>query len=199
MKGLSEKQDKELVALLKEGSKQAFAELYVRYREKLTLFCIRMLRDEIRAEDIVHDVFLQILENQDSLDPEKSFCGYLQTIAQNRILDEFKRFDVHLRYAQHTMTHENEETNQTENQIIYNDYARLLNELIDALTPRQKTIFRLSRIQGLSYNEIGEQLNISLPAVKKHATLALDTIKKQLTEHADIHFKAVTVFLIFFL
>ena len=49
----------------------------------MTLFCNCLLRDEIRAEDISHDVFLQIPENPDSLNPDKSFIGYLQTIARN--------------------------------------------------------------------------------------------------------------------
>jgi RNA polymerase sigma-70 factor (ECF subfamily) len=190
--------DKELVALLKNGLQPAFQELYIRYKEKLTLFCKRMLRDESRAEDVAHDVFLQVLEMPDSLLPEKSFCGYLQTIAQNRILDEFKRAKVHLRFAQYTIKHGHDATNQTENQVIDNDYEKLLSELIDGLTPRQKEVFRLSRIQGLAYKEIAEKLHISLPAVKKHASLSLEKIKTQLTKYTDIDLKTIIVFSIFF-
>ena len=188
--------DKELVVLLKNGSQPAFRELYIRYSEKLTHFCNRMLRDKSRAEDVAHDVFLQILEMNDSLHPEKSFCGYLQTIAQNRILDEFKRANVHLRYAQHTIMHGNEATNQTENLIIDNDYEKLLNELIDGLTPKQKEVFRLSRIQGLTHKEIAEKLHISIPTVKKHASLALEKIKMQLAKYTDIDFKTLITLLI---
>ena len=198
MDKFSTMQDKELVALLKGGSKQAFTELYIRYKEKLVRFCIIKLKDEMRAEDIVQEVFLQILETSDSLIPEKSFYGYLQIIAQNRILDEFKKSNVHFRYSQHTIKHENDISNQTEDLILDNDYANLLNELIDELTPQQKEVFRLSRIQGLTYNEIAKLLHISLRTVQKHASLALDKIKKELIEHADIHFKTVIAFLIFF-
>jgi len=176
---LSKKQDQELVALFKEGSQKAFEELYIRYKKKLTQFCKYLLRDEIRAEDIAHDVFLHVFETYDALNPELSFIRYLQTIAHNRIMNEFKRFDVHLRYAQSTIIHGNDTTDQTENLILDNDYAELLKEMIDGLTPRQKEIFQLSRIQGLNYNEIAELLHISLPTVQKHASLALEKIKKQ--------------------
>ena len=191
-------QDKELVSLLKGGSKKAFTQLYIRYKDQLSYFCIQKMREEMRVEDIVQDVFLQILETSDSLHPEKPFYGYLKIIAQNRILDEFKKSDVHLRYAQHTIIHENDATNQTEDQVIDNDYAKLLNELIDGLTPQQKEVIRLSRIQGLTYNEIAKLLHISLRTVQKHASLALEKIKKELMEHADVHFKTVITFLIFF-
>ena len=45
-------QDKELVALFKEGSQKAFEELYIRYEKRLIRFCNRWLKDECRAEDI---------------------------------------------------------------------------------------------------------------------------------------------------
>ena len=71
MDKLSTMQDKELVMLFKEGSRQAFEALYIRYQKKLICFCKRSLKDESRAEDITHDVFLQVFETHDSLDPEK--------------------------------------------------------------------------------------------------------------------------------
>ena len=187
MDKLSTLQDKELVALFRDGSQKAFEALYLRYIKKLTGFCIGLLRDEARAEDIAQDIFLQILEMRDSLNPEKSFYGFLQTIAQNRILNEFKRTDIHLRYVRHALEHENDVTNQTENLILDNDYAKLVNEMIEALTPQQKKIFRLSRMQGLTYDEIAELMQISLPTVQFHASLALKKIKKQLMQHTGLH------------
>ena len=82
--------------------------------------------------------------------------------------------------------------------ILDHDYEKFLYQLIDSLSPQQKKIFHLSRIQGMTYNEIAESLNLSLPTVQKHASLALEKIKKQLTAHADLHFKTVISFLIFF-
>ena len=196
---LSEKQDQELVELLKEeGSRLAFEALYIRYIKQLKAFCHRLLKDKMRAEDVAHDVFLYVFETYNDLNPQLSFYHYLQTIARNRIMDEFKKIDVHLRYAQQTILHGNEATNQTENLILDHDYAKFLNDLIDHLTPQQKKVFQLSRIQGMTYNEIASTLNLSLPTVQKHASLALEKIKKQLTAHADLHFKTLIIFLIIF-
>ena len=198
MEKLSATHDQELIALFRGGSQQAFESLYLRYVKQLIRFCNRWLRDENSAEDIAHDVFLQVLEMRADINPEKSFISYLQTIAQNRILNEFKRTEIHLRYARYIITHEDEATNQTENLVLDNDYKKLLNELIEGLTPQQQKVFRLSRIQGLTHKEIAESLQISLPTVKKHATLALESIKKQLPKHLDIDFKTVITLLIFF-
>ena len=189
--------DKELVALFKEGLQPAFVELYVRYEKKLINFCKGFLKDGSKAEDIIQDIFLQILETPDSLNTEKSFYGYLQTIAKNRVLYEARKSNIHLRYEHHAFKHGNDVTNQTEDMILDNDYEKLLNEMIDGLTPQQKEVFRLSRLQGLTYNEIAETMHISLRTVKKHASLALEKIKNQLMEHADIHFKTIMTLLLF--
>ena len=197
MEKLSSIQDKELVVLFKEGSKQAFEALYLRYIKKVTFFCKNLLKDEDRAEDISHDVFLQILENPDLLNPDKSFIGYLQTIARNLILNEFSRMDIHLRYVQYIILHEKDSANETEYLALDNDYATLLNEMIDSLTPQQKEIFKLSRFQGLAYIEIAKLLHISVSTVQFHASLALKELKKQLLQHAGLHFKTVITFLLF--
>jgi len=188
IENLSAKQDKELVALLKKGSHQAFGELYARYKDRLTYFCKRSLKDENSAEDIVHDIFLQLLETSDGLNPELSFWGYLQKIAQNRILNEFKKFDVHSRFVQYIIINGKESTNQTENTIIDKDYAKLLNELIESLSPKQKEIFQLSRKYGLTYKEIAYRMQISVETVREYMYFALKKIKKHLMQHADIHF-----------
>lgn len=185
---MSEKQDKELLALFLNGSQRAFEELYIRYKGRLVHFCKWLMKNEIESEDIVQDIFMQLWENRDSLNIEVSFSGYVHTLVKNRALNEFRKFDIHTRYAQYIILNGKDVTNQTEDSIIDKDYAKLLDELIENLPERQKEIYRLSRIEKLTYKEISEALQISVPAVQKHASLALNKIKECLKQHADIHF-----------
>ena len=186
---LSDKEDHDLVTLFLNGSQKAFEELYIRYKRRLVHYCKWLLKDETESEDIVQDIFLQLWENRHTLKIDISFAGYVKTLAQNRALNEFRSFNIHSRYAQSIMLSGSDYTNQTEDTIIYNDYERLLNEIIESLPARQKEIFRLSRIDGLSYKEISEILHLSIPAVQKHASQALKKIMDYLQQHADIHFQ----------
>ena len=195
MSNLSTLNDKDLVAFLIDGSQKAFEELYVRYKGRLIYFCKRFLKDQIGAEDVVADIFTQIWETRATLDREQSFSGYVHKMAQNRILNKFRQFDVHSRFAQYILMNEKDSTNQTEDTIIFDDYAKLLNELIESLSPRQREIFRLSRVEGLTYKEISDLLKISVDTVQEHASNALKKIKEHLTQHTDIHFKTVTTLL----
>ncbi len=183
--------DQELVKLLMDGSKMAFAELYARYKGRLLYFCKRFLKDDASSEDIVQDIFIQVWETRRGLNAELSFSAYVHTLAQNRILNMFRRFDVHSRFAQAILKKQLEVANPTEDAVIDKDLAELLNKAIESLSPKQKEVFKLSRMQGLSYKEISELLQISVPTVQEHASLALKKIKEYLSQYADIHFKTV--------
>jgi len=196
---ISKKQDRELVALLKEGSQMAFVELYTRYHDQLFYNCKRYLNDEAGAEDVVQDIFMQLWETRDSLNVTSSFSGYLYTSAKNRIFNMFRQLDIHSRFAQHILANKKDSSNETEDLIINNDYAKLLDELIEKLPPKQKEIFRLSRIEGLSHKEISELLQTPVENVRKQVSRASNKIKDVLAHHTDINFQSVITFWLFFL
>ena len=195
---LSEKQDKELVELFIGGSQSAYGELYLRYKERLMYLCRRFMKNETDMEDTVHDIFVQLWESRNFINADLPLSAYLYTMTRNYILKKFRHFDVHSRFAHTVLMNATKTTNETENEIIYSDYENLVNKAIECLSPRQKEIFQLSRIQELTYKEISELLQISVETVQEHASLALKKIKAYLKQHADIHFQTVIGFLMFF-
>ena len=195
-KVLSTKSDQELVTMMVADSALAFGELYARYKSILMYFLKRFLKGEANSEDIIQEIFIKIWNTRKDLNPELSFSGYLHTMAQNQVLNVLRRIDIHSRFVKKTLELADETVNQTECLIMDNDYARLLNEAIETLSPRQKDVFQLSRVQGLSYREIAELLQISPNMVQEHASIALHKIKKYLTQHADIHFAIILLYLL---
>jgi len=185
----SKMQDNELVELLKNGSQEAFKELYDRYKEVVIRVSKKFLKDTDSAEDILHDIFLQVWEKRETLNPELSFSGYLYTLTKNTILNEMRHAKTQASFVQNILMTEDDSTNQTYDKVIENDYAKLLNVIINSLSPAQKEVYQLSHIQGFTHKEIAERMKISVNTVNVHATLALKKIRKYLTRYADIHFK----------
>jgi RNA polymerase sigma-70 factor (ECF subfamily) len=185
---LSERHDIELVELLIGGSQEAFVELYARFRKRLMFFCKQYMRNDADAEDTVHDIFLQLWEKRHFLGEVSSFSGYLKSMAKNHIMKKFRHLDVHSRFAKYMLLNEIDSTNETESAIIDNDYSKLLDEFIENLPPKQKEVFRLSRINGLTYKKISELLHISIDTVQEHASLTLKKMKKHLRQHTDIYY-----------
>ena len=175
-------------------SQEAFGELYVRFKKPLLYLCKQYMRNATDAEDIVHDIFLKIWETRHFLKPELSFSGYLQTITENRVKDKLRHLDVHSRFARNILINTKDSTNETELSIIDNDYTKLMNELIEKLPQKQKEIIRLNRIEGLTYKEISELLQMPVGNVRRYASIASKKMKEQLLQYVDIHFLMVVTF-----
>lgn len=182
--------------MLVSGSVSAFEELYVRHKSRLMYFCKRFLKNDDLAEDLIQDVFIKIWDTKENLDPDLSFAKYLHISVQNRILNMFRQFDVHSRFADSVIKAAEQANNQTECQVIDNDYAALLDMAIETLSPRQREVFYLSRTMGLTYREIAKSMQISVPMVQQHASIALEKIRKHLKLHTDIDFKTIIACLI---
>jgi len=83
--------DPELVALLKQGDQTAFEQLYRNYSVRILKRLVRLLKDEETAKEILQDVYLKIWEKREGLDPEQSFRSFLFRMAENMVMDFFRK------------------------------------------------------------------------------------------------------------
>lgn len=176
--------DKPLVIRLKRGDPDAFRELYHKYIQKLYSFTLRTAKSPALAEDVVHDVFVKVWEKREQIDPEQSFHAYLFTMARNHLINFIKRrahekgiIDQMIKSAmpvQHTNTNE---------QVLYNESNRLFHEAIEQLPPKRKEVFRLCHLEGLTYEEAGDQLGITKSTVNTQMVKARKSIQEYLTKN----------------
>ena len=99
-KTYNDKTDEELMLLLTKREQLAFDELYHRYSKPMLNFFYRMLNyDREKAQDLLHDLFLKIIENPQSFDSSKKFSTWFYTLAGNRIKNEYRKQQIRNDYA----------------------------------------------------------------------------------------------------
>jgi len=155
-KNYSTKSDEELMSLLTKGGQSAFDELYGRYSKPLLNFFYRMLNnDREKAEDLLHDLFLKIIEKPDSFDGNKKFNTWFYTLASNMIKNEYRSRQIKLQYATETLnlTQEYDLNNESIDRQLFDN--RLQREL-DKLDPESKAMFNLRFSQEMSVKQIAE-------------------------------------------
>jgi RNA polymerase sigma-70 factor (ECF subfamily) len=87
--------DEELMELVGRGEIPAFDELYARYSRRLLLYFYRMLSgDEDRAQDILHDLFLKIIERPERFDTRRRFSTWIFSAAHNMCKNEYRWREV---------------------------------------------------------------------------------------------------------
>ncbi len=155
--------------------------LFRKYYAGLCQSLYRTLRDANFAEDIVQEVFLKVWEMRDSLKMDEAIQAYLYRSCYNTALNFLKtqkaktNIDTIGEIIAGSETAEKHITLfETEEQIL---------QAIEALPPKTKLVFSMSRFEELSYKEIAERLDISLKSVEKHMGIALQRLRENLKEY----------------
>lgn len=180
-----QEREKILVSELKKGSYKAFELLYNQYKSKIFNFIRKSIYSQAETEDLVQNLFINIWEAKENLDPEKSFSSYLFTSAKNMIFNHIRKAINAETYKRELIS--KEEFNETTfKQVVFSELEQKYNKLIDELPPKRKEIFILAKKEGLSYKKIAEKLNISENTVDTQMRAALKYIRTNLKDYLKV-------------
>ncbi len=132
------------------------------------------------AEEIVQDVFVKFWEKCSSLSPDSSIKSYLYRSVHNSCLNAIKHEKVKDGYKQHVIQFLE---SSYQDDVEFNDPDVIRNRIhgeIDKLPPRCSEIFKLSRFEGLKYQEIADHLGISVKTVEVQMGKALKVLRESL-------------------
>ena len=172
--------DIELVEKLQRGDVEAFDLIYEKYSGKLYAFGLKYLRSKDEAEELVQSVFLKLWENYKNLKKESSFKSYLFTIAYNDICKLFRKRNYQQKFIADTLYENSQSSSETENGVDYQSVLERVQQIVNKLPERQKTIYLKSREEGKSTKEIAEEVGLSPGTIDNYISEALKFIRNQL-------------------
>ena len=175
--------EKELLILLKEGHESAFEEIYKLYSSRLFGNIYKMVKSELIAQEILQEVFIKVWNNRAGIDPQKSFRSYLFRIAENQVYDFFRKAVRDKKMQTRLIAVVSEHYEHIEEMILKKENNLILQKAIAALSPQRQQVFRLCRLEGKSYNEVGKELGISTSTISDHIVKANKTVREYLFEN----------------
>ena len=182
--------DRDLVAAIRAGDDSAFEELYRRYRAPIAGYVGRIVRDSARAEDLAQDAFFSALRHLRATDSDIDFKPWIYEIARNATIDDWRRtsqatevsvdHDGALRPSDRTRL-----VGAAPPDSVLVDKERLthLQGAFDELGDIQARALVMRELEGMSYREIAETLDVSRSTVE--STL-LQARRRLEIEYADI-------------
>jgi RNA polymerase sigma-70 factor (family 1) len=196
LKTYSQYSDNELFGLIAWDDGQAFTEIYVRYAEKLYPHVSRLLDSDGWAEEIVQDVFVKLWQARHLLTGIDSPSAYIYRMAGNRTLDFLKRRATEVK-AQYIIARQSEQHQNSdgEQRMDFKNVYELYRKAVDRLPAQKKIIFQLRHEQGLSYEEIAQQLQLSRNTVRNQLARAMESVRTYLLEQGIFPAVLVLAFL----
>ena len=179
----------DLISGIKKSDAHSFELLFRRLYPQLCAFANKFINDMDESEEIVQEVFFKIWKNRDQLDEKKTIDGYLFTSVKNGCFNLLEHQKVHSKYANllyHLYKSTSGEEFSAHESFIADELEQDLDKALQQLSPQCRTIFELSRFEGLKYREIAERLNISIKTVETQMFRALQKIRHQLKEYLAI-------------
>lgn len=172
--------DQEIVALARGGRETAYRELIRRYERPVFSLIYRMVRDRALAEDLSQDTFVKVLNALDSYRPEYKFSSWIFKIANNVAIDQLRKRELDtlsLDGAPNASTADQVEatalqaTDRSELPLAELESRELGSQIESAvarLRPEYRACILLRHVEGRSYEEIAESMDLPLGTVKTY-------------------------------
>lgn len=174
-----------LVQQLTRSDEKAFEEIYQRYWYKLYRFAYQQTGSKEDAEHLVHDVFVSIWKRREALQI-KDLSVYLIASVKHLTTNLIKSQITMRKYQEYLIFKEIEQNRQIEDVLYFDDLAEAVEQALKKLPEKTAEIFRLSRFEHRSNQEIASKLHLSEKAVEYHITKSLQFLKQHLKAfHSD--------------
>lgn len=158
-------------------TKEAFKKCFDLWFDELRSYITYRCYDPELATDIVQETFVKVWEKGIEFQQEQT-KGLLYKIANELWISQYRKAQSEKKYKA-TLSFK-QEHNDTEDQLYYEELKAKYDQALKKLPDKRRTVFLMSRMEHLTYQEISERLSISVKAVEKRMNLALQELRKEI-------------------
>lgn len=194
--------EKLIIERLKEGDNQAYKYIYENHYIALCKVSYYFLKDKLLAEGIVNDVILHLWEIREDLSVDIPLRRYLIQAVRNKSINYLALIQNEMEIQFSVMERGGI---QLQNRIpdaqhplgslLEKELEHKIKEAIDELPAECKRVFKMSRFEEMSYEQISKKTGLSVNTVKYHIKNALATLKEKLGPYLCIFFAFYTTLL----
>ncbi|MBW8687040.1 RNA polymerase sigma factor [Chitinophaga rhizophila] len=178
--------DTALLEKMRQGDEAAFRQLYDRHSRQVAAFVFHLTHSAVDAEDILQETFLKLWTSREQLPVVVNPASYIFILARNKTLDHLRKIARQQKLVEQVWANISEAADTLELQLDARESQQLINTALSRLTDQQRTIFRLSRHEGLDHATIASRLQLSKSRVKNVQVETLRFLRQFLSRHSEL-------------
>ena len=171
---------------IQSGNESAFEMIFKAYYQPLCRYAYSFLEDREEAEEVVQSSFITVWEKRKSIDIQTSLKSYLYRMVRNGCLNVIKHEKVKKQHAAHELAVADVSYESVSQKVYATELETKISEAMKVLPEQCRLVFQLSRFEELKYQEIADQLKISVKTVENHMGKALKIMREQLKEYLPL-------------
>ena len=180
--------DKQLFKEVSEGNERAFRIIYNRYYQRMYSFAGKVVKSPHVAEEIVQEVFIRLWEQRELLCEVKNPDNYVFIVIRNHTYNYLRAAAREQNRREKLWEALQQRAADESTSLEAEEAEQFLEKLLAKLSPQQRKIFRMSREDGFSHQQIAEELHLSKDTVKKHVANSLKIFKAHLKNFVQLLF-----------
>ena len=173
--------DCSIMQRIQQKQRAAFAELYDCYAAVMLAAAMRILQNRRDAEDLLHDVFLEVWQNAASYDPKRgSVRTWLQVRVRSRAIDRLRSLYLIRSHAMTERSAESEPMVPDDHDPSFAPDCAHVREALGKLPEAQRVVLKLGYFEGLTCREIAERCSIPIGTVKSRMSAGMIRLRQYL-------------------
>lgn len=172
--------DKQLFKEISEGNERAFQLIFKRYYQRMFSFAGTVVKSPHVAEEIVQEVFIRLWEQREVLAEVKNPENYFFIVIRNHAFNYLRAAANEQNRREQLWEALEQRAVDASSSLEAQEAEQFFEKILAQLSPQQRKIFRMSREEGFSHQQIADELHLSKHTVKKHVADSLKILKAYL-------------------
>lgn len=173
----------QVISSWKEGNEPAFEMIFRSHYQPLCRYAYTFLRDKEEAEEVVQSAFITMWDKREELQIQTSLKSYLFRMVRNACLNVIKHEKIKQQHVAHAMAVMDVSHESVTETVAAAELELRIAAALKALPEQCRLVFQLSRFEELKYQEIADQLGISVKTVENQMGKALKIMREQLSDY----------------
>ena len=175
--------ERDIITRCQRGDRDAFRCVVQTHQRMLFSLALKMLCDEEEAKDMVQETFIRVWQSIRNYNPEKPFTTWIYTIASRLCLDRLKRAKRITAMPEDELVVRRFASDSDSQRVLENqEWVALVRTMAEGLSDKQRLVFTLCQLEGLSSEEAQEITGLDARQVKSNLYVARQTIRKRLID-----------------
>jgi RNA polymerase sigma-70 factor (ECF subfamily) len=175
------------------SNQKEFQQIYLKFFNGLSNYAFSILKDKDSAKDVVQEVFLDLWRKRKELQIKTSIDAYLLRSVKFKSIDYIRKASTKQQYAASVSAQAIDYSDQLYDEDDLEERKQRISYAIAQLPPKCRKAFLMSRLQGFTYKEIAQEMNVSVKTIENQISRAFKLLRNLLNDLRSI------VFLIYFL
>lgn len=178
--------EQNILEAIRAGNERIYEGVFRQYYPLLCRYANSILNDYDEAEEMVQAMFLNVWERRETLIISTSLKSYLYQAVHNRCLNQIKHRQVRAVYQQQVEIEPVQTALSPAHSVVADELNVRVQEAIGRLPEQCRRVFELSRFEELKYQEIADQLGISIKTVENQIGKALRILRTELADYLPL-------------